>query len=720
LKAIKALDVSRPVHYEAFGIGERNPADVDSRMYTGVAEVEKIATDSKYTKPFYMCEYAHAMFNSMGSLGDYNDVFDKYPNLMGGAIWEWEDQGIWNRRDPKRQFLAFGGGFGDFPNDHYFIHKGVVFSDRSPKPHYPEMKHVYQWIGITADDVVAGTVKIRNKYAFINLDRFKGHWILSEDGTVMDKGEIGILDVAPGAEKSVAIGFKKFTPKPGAEYDLRISFTLNQDELWAKAGYEIAAEQLKLPIQIPAVVETSTDAAAVHLQDDGNTIVVAGKNFSVTFDKTTGTISQLARDGKNLLIAGGGPRLNLWRAPHQKDDMWAYKDWHNSGLDDLQWTVTHISASPVSDAIVRVETTVKGAGKNSFSVIHSATYTVYGDGSIAVNNAVLPQGRKIPLARMGVRLQLDKSFNQFTYLGRGPMENYSDRKRGSDFGLYSSTVREQLTPYAKPMECGNHENIRWAALTGKNLPALMVQADESDLQVSALPYTDEIMTPIEYSVDLPESTSSVLNVATRTLGVGSNGCGPRPFEPYMLWSTPENFSYVLRLLPAGKNDLPATGRLAAPKDRVKPAMPAQEASKSIPGKVIAASSFESGEGDPEHAVDGNTETFWHSRWSNNEAQPPHFLVIDYAQPLDIGGLHYTARSDMDNGHVKDYELYASLDGQEWGKPIARGHFRQDSPEETIHLSIPVRARYLKFVMLSEQHGRPFASVAELNVEVAKP
>ena len=330
--------------------------------------------------------------------------------------------------------------------------------------------------------------------------------------------------------------------------------------------------------------------------------------------------------------------MNLWRAPHQIDDLWAYKDWHSSGLDHLTWSVMSLSATPVSDKAVRVDSTVKGTGKNNFSVIHSATYTVYGDGLIAVDNAVLPQGRKIPLARMGVRLQLEKAFDHFTYLGRGPMENYSDRKRGSDFGLYSSTVREQMTPYAKPMECGNHENVRWAALTGKNLPTLMVQADENDLQVSALPYADEVMTPIEYSVDLPESTGTVVNVATHTLGVGSNGCGPRPLEPYMLWSTPDSFSYLMRLLPAAQNDLPATGRLAAPKDRVKPAMPAHEAVQSVPGKVMAASSFESGEGDPEHAVDGNPDTFWHSRWSSNEAQPPHFLVLDFARPLEIAGL----------------------------------------------------------------------------------
>ena len=217
------------------------------------------------------------------------------------------------------------------------------------------MKRVYQWIGITADDLTNGSVKIRNKYAFINLDRFKGQWTLSEDGAVIDKGGFEKLDLAPGMEKSVTLGFKKFAPKSGAEYDLRISFTLAQAELWAKAGYEIAAEQLKLPVQIPAVAKNSTDMAAVRLENVDNTITITGKGFSVVFDKTTGMISKMVCDGKNLLIAGGGPQLNLWRAPHQKDDMWAYKDWHTSGLDELQWSVTHIEATQLSDGTVRIQ-----------------------------------------------------------------------------------------------------------------------------------------------------------------------------------------------------------------------------------------------------------------------------------------------------------------------------------------------------------------------------
>ena len=780
LNAIKALDTSRPTHYEPFGIGSRNPADVDSEMYTGVRDVESIATRTNLTKPFYMCEYAHAMFNSMGSIGEYNDVFDKYPSLMGGAIWEWEDQGIWNDRDKNHQFMAYGGGFGEFPTDHYFIHKGVVFSDRSPKPHYPEMKRAYQWIGIEAEDLATGKVKIRNKYAFINLDKYKAQWTLSEDGETLDQGSWGTLDLAPGAEKVLTATFKQLTPKPGAEYDLRVSFTLAKRELWAKAGYEVAAAQLKLPLQAPAVAAVPEKMKPLKLDDSNGQITITDDGFSVVFDKATGTISQLGRGQVNLLTAGGGPRLHLWRAPHRNDDMWAYRDWQNSGLENLAFRTATIRASQAGPATVQVEAVLKAEGKRGFSVTHSALYTVYGDGSIAVDNAVTPEGRRIPLARLGVRLLLNPGLDQFTYLGRGPMENYADRKRGFDLGLYRSSVREQMTPYAKPMECGNHEDVRWAALSGSGLPTLMAQADGGSLQASALPYTDEVMTPIEYTIDLPGSTNTVLVLAARTLGVGSNGCGPRPLDPYIVWSEPAAFSYVLRLLPSGQKELPAIGRMAAPQNRIKPVVGSRSAGGQVsltcatPGArieysadgaawqvyngpfdfaggnlalrasaegslpfqgglvldeakgrthgkwtIVAASSFEPGEGEPIHAIDGDPDTFWHSRWSGEPARPPHHLVIDFGKLLNVAAILYTARKEMANGHVRDYEIYLSDNPQEWGSPAAKGRFRRNAEEETIRLSQPVKARYLKFVALSEQSGQPFATIAELDVEEAK-
>ena len=779
LKAVKALDTSRPTHYERFGDGAGNPADVDSHMYTHWTQVERIAQDPKLTKPFYMCEYAHAMNNSMGSIGEYNDVFDKYPSLMGGAIWEWQDQGLWNRRDPNHVYLAYGGGFGEVPNDHYFIHKGVVFADRSPKPHYPEMKKAYQWIGITEDDLAAGKVKIRNKFAFIPLSGFAGEWSVIGDGTEVGHGALPKLAIAPGAEQTVTLPLPSIVAKPGVEYFMRVSFKLEHDELWAKAGHEIAWQQLKLPASVPAPVADAGSMKPVTFKQDVSAIAVSGSGFAVTFDKATGFISSLERDGKNLLPANGGPRLHLWRAAHRTDDMWAFNDWKRYGLIEPQWKVVSLAAQQVGPAAVRVTASLELAGQGGLQISHTAAYTIFGDGSVAVDNSVIPQGKKIPFARLGVRLLLDPALDQFAYLGRGPMENYADRKRGSDVGLYASTVRGNMTPYAKPMECGNHEDVRWAAVSGKGLPGLMAQAEAGGvLQAGVLPYTDEQMDPVEYTVDLPPSAASVLVIATHTTGVGSNGCGPRPADEYIVWSTPATFSYVLRLLPAGA-DLPQSGRVQAPANRVKPVLAARDFNGNVTltsetagakieyamtgaawqtyttpfaaqdamqlsvragadgmmgfdgtialGKLdhrakwkVTASSYEKGEGEPGNAIDGQNGTFWHSRWSKDATEHPHWLVVDFGQPLTVASVTTLPRQGSNaNGRVKDYEIYVSADGKQWGTPVAKGSWKNSGNEQTAKFKAPAKGRYLKLVALNEVTGQKFASIAELDVQEVK-
>ncbi len=561
LKAVEELDPSRPTHYEPFGSGASLPAAIESHMYTSVAELETAATDPNRTKPFYLCEYSHAMNNSMGSVGEYNDLFDKYPKLMGGAIWEWEDQGIWNRRDPNHPFLAYGGGFGDFPNDKFFIHKGVVFSDRSLKPHYPELKRAYQWISFTPLDLAQGRIGIRNRYAFTNLKKFTLHWTLSEDGVPVDQGDLSSLDLAPGASTEITIPYKKVAAKPAREYFLQISFNLATPEIWAKQGYEVATAQFVLPVE--KTLETSIAAKSnLSFTEDANQIQVTGEKFSVSFDKAQGLISQITRDQLSLLAQGGGPKLYLWRAPHRNDDVWASKEWDTYGINTLQPNVVSIKASQLSPTAVRVESVIVEKGQAGWSATHKAVYTVSGDGSILVKNSFTPEGPRIPLARVGVRLMLDKRYDQFTYLGRGPMENYSDRDRGSDVGLYSSSVREQLTPYSKPMEAGNHEDTRWVALAGKGLPPLMAVSVGNLMQVSALPYTDEQLDREAYSVDLPPTSATVLTLDARTLGVGSNSCGPRPLDRYVIWSDPSEFTYLLRVLPAGRQDYSSAGRIA--------------------------------------------------------------------------------------------------------------------------------------------------------------
>jgi beta-galactosidase len=547
LKVIKGIDSTRPTHYQGFGIGKNNPADMDSEMYTDVENLDKHANDKSLTKPFYLCEYAHAMFNSMGSVDIYNDLFDKYPQLLGGAIWEWQDQGIYNNRDPKHPITAFGGGFGEYPNDQYFIHKGVVFSDRSLKPHYPELKHAYQWISIKAKDLKNGVVTIKNRYQFINLNGFTAKWDLSEDGNVLSAGNLAVGLINPGSEKDIKIPFK-VNPKPGAEYFLRVSFDLATDKMWAKKGFEVAAQQLQLPIAVPVAVDRSK-GGALTLNDSKDEIKVKGSGFSLEFDKTKGTFTKIEKNGENLIKENGGPMLHLWRAPHRKDDMWAYEDWEKSGLKNLSWVATDIKSTQTTTNEVVINATLTGTGKNNFVVNHKVTYTINGKGAILVDNDVtFNNNPKLVLARIGVRLFLNKQFDQFDYLGRGPMENYGDRKSGFDVGHYFSSVSKQLTPYEKPMECGNHEDVRWANVTSANGLGINITKKSELLQIAALPYSDEEMTDVEYKIDLPKSSGTVLCISHKTLGVGSYGCGPRPLEQYRVYAKPTTFSYQIELL----------------------------------------------------------------------------------------------------------------------------------------------------------------------------
>jgi beta-galactosidase len=548
LAEVKRVDPTRPTHYQGFGVGKNNPADIESDMYTNLKQVENYAQPDSLTKPFYLCEYAHAMFNSMGSVDEYNNLFDKYPTLLGGAIWEWQDQGVWNRRNPEHPIIAFGGGFGEYPNDRYFIHKGVVASDRSLKPHYPELKHAYQWIAVTPKDIKNGIITVKNRYQFINLDGFVGNWQLSENGVVTTKGNFDIGKINPGEQKDIKVPYTIVSKlKPGAEYFLRISFTSVADKLWAKKGFEAAWQQLEIPVIATTPVTDPTAQQALELSNSTNEVKVKGKDFKIEFDKKTGTFTKLEKNGNNVLADNGGPMLHLWRAPHRNDDMWADRGWVKNGIKTISWVTDNVNAVQEAKGKVVITASLTGTGKQGFTVHHKVTYTITGNGVIKADNDVSFSDPNVVLARLGVRLFLKTDMDQFAYFGRGPMENYNDRKSGFDVGVYSSTVLQQVTPYEKPMENGNHEDIRWAKLSGKNGAELTVKRNGGLLQVSAQPHSDEEMEPVEYKIDLPKSKATVLTISAHTMGVGSNSCGPKPLPQYTVYSKPDSFSYELHL-----------------------------------------------------------------------------------------------------------------------------------------------------------------------------
>ncbi len=544
LAKIRSIDPGRPTHYQGFGIGAENPADMDSEMYTDLPSLLRHAQDTTLVKPFYLCEYAHAMFNSMGSVDEYNNLFDNYPSLLGGCIWEWQDQGIYNRIDPGHPITAYGGGFGEVPNDRYFIHKGVVFSNRSPKPHYPELKHAYQWIAVRAASD-AGSIRVLNRYQFTNLDQFLGSWTLAADGKIVDSGKIGTLHIRPGDSMLVKLRLPKLA-KTEHEYILRTSFTTNKKTLWAPAGYEVAEQQLVLSEFRNTAARSSAGLPAVQVTSDDKGIVAAGKDFNIIFSKTSGRIVSITRNGHELLAEGGGPLLHLWRAPHQKDDMWAYPEWQKLGITELNWHVQQLQFKQNDNGSLLVTAELEGKGKEGFWVRHTAGYTIEASGKISVTNDLSFSRNDIPLARIGARILLKNEYNHFTYYGRGPMENYADRKQGSDIGIYQSAVLDQQTPYEKPMECGNHEDVRWAELQSET-GGIKVGSNGQALQVSALPYKDEEMVPVEYRIDLPQPSCTSLCISAQTLGAGSWGCGPKPLDQFIPKSVNQQFSYELEL-----------------------------------------------------------------------------------------------------------------------------------------------------------------------------
>lgn len=755
LKAIEAIDPTRATHYEPFGEGAGNPASIDSHMYTQTADLDRIANDPKLTKPMYLCEYAHAMNNSMGAMDDYNERFDKYPALMGGAIWEWEDQGLWNRRDPKWAYIAYGGGFGDVPNDHYFIHKGVVFSDRTPKPHFAEAKRTYQWISFT--DLVGGKVRVKNRYSFTDLSRFDFKWTIVSDGGTVATGAIPAFSLAPGQERTLQLALPKIQAVAGRSYYLDLAATQKEDEKWAEKGYDVANAQFAMSAA-PAIATVPKGTVQAQKTSDGD-IQIKGGDFALTFDHATGTLSELSEGGKNILLPGGGPQLHLWRAQHRNDDNWAAGGWDNAGLKDLKPEVLGLDVVKGANGEAVVSSSVRYVGRNGFSALHLARYTVYGDGTVAVDNGVSPSDPKLTLARVGVRMLLDPGMSSLNYFARGPMENYSDRKSGSDIGRYSSTVDEEMTPYPKPQECGNHEDMKWLSLAGKNGEALVVAADGAPLQFSALPYRDEEMEDVPYRVDLPRSTATVLIVSGRTLGVGSASCGPRPSPECRLGGTPRAFSYVLRLgrdarptaLPKrggvpilvsrgsdGRVTLSSDGPIETSTDGLawtayRGSLTAERpmrlgvrtagftgaiAVEPPPAKLAwtaTASDFEASEGNPQNALDNNTSTFWHSRYSPSAVPAPHTLTVDLVKPESVGRVILTPRGDMANGRIRGYEIALSDDGKTFAT-VKRGELPNRGERQTVRLDAPRRARYVRLTVLSDWSNAGLATLAEFDIE----
>lgn len=724
---LKTLDTSRPVQYER----NNDIVDMGSNQYPSVAWVKGAATgkyDIKY--PFHISEYAHSMGNAVGNLADYWEAIESSNYICGGAIWDWVDQALTNYTPDGKPYAAYGGDFGDFPNDGQFVMNGIIFADRSVKPQYYEVQKVYQ--NIKVKKLSFDTFQITNKSYFEPMEGYEGVWKLYRNGELVEERSFDVSPLKPQKKGVVTIAPKRMDSK--SEYIVVIEFRQAADKPWAKQGFVQAREQFVIQEagQKPAIA-TVAEGNALELSPDQKMIV--GKDFSVMFDFDKGTIETL-RYGNNTIIENSGLALNAFRA-FTNNDRWAYQQWFAKGLHNLQHKALAKSVKANADGSYSYSFTVQSQAPNAakieggtasgrnkiveltdrpftdadFRFVTNQVFTVYPDGSIEVQASIASNDDFVNLPQLGYLVTMPKTYFRFTYYGRGKQDNYPDRKSGAFLGIYESDVLKEVGNFPKPQDVGHHQDSRWAALTNmRGAGAIFVGTQPMD--VAALPYTAQEMTLAGHPFELPNPSATYLQLNIATTGVGGNSCGPTPLQRDRVMATQHRFGFIIR---------PAQAKLAEAANvsasTEAPAFVAGLINRStIPMKVIFASSEEVGAGNATHLVDGNPNTIWHSAYSVTVAKHPHWVDFDLSKEVSFKGISYLPRTDeAGNGDVKDFSISVSDDAKTW-KEVHKGSFSQNrgTPQQVLFKS-PVKARYVRFTALSEQYGQDFASGAEFGL-----
>ena len=540
---IRSVDRSRLVHYER--AGESKVMDVVSEMYPTVRHLEDEGRRTDDPRPFFMCEYAHAMGNGPGNLKEYWETIRAYPRLAGGCVWEWVDHSVRRRTADGQEWFAYGGDFGDFPNDNNFCIDGLNFPDRKPYPGLIELKKVYEPLEVRAVDLSAGKIAIRSRQVFASLAHLRADWQVLRAGDVLEQGSLAALDIPAGEEREFSLPYHLPAVEAGEECWLNLSFRLTQDTLWARRGHEAAFAQLELPAPVKgsATLLLRAEMPALHLETGSRQLLLSGEDFRLAFDVFHAELTSWQVHGKELLARG--PRLNLWRAPTD-NDVHIAKEWQAAGYHRLQNRVEDFRLLRSEKTCIALESSAVLAGyalAPAFRV--KSTYTLYGSGDLTIRTALAPLNPLPDLPRVGLEIHLVGGLERFTWYGRGPHENYIDRKESAPVGVYSGSVDEQYVPYVLPQETGNKSDVRWAAVTGPHGLGLLA-VGQPLLNVSALHYTALDLTAASHTYELKRRPETILNLDALQCGLGSNSCGPGPLPQYLFAAQPLEFSVRLR------------------------------------------------------------------------------------------------------------------------------------------------------------------------------
>ena len=523
---MKSLD-DRPVHYESYD----NVSEIQSFMYPDVDETRTVGNNSD-SRPFFLCEYAHAMGNAVGNLQEYWDVIESSKRTIGACLWDWVDQAINKQGRPDTEFYH-GGDFGT-PNDGDFCNNGLVTPDRKPTAKLAEVKKVYQYVKFKSMNLERRELTIYNAYAFVNLNNFNFSWSLLKNGSEIEKGTIENVNLNPLETGKYTINYSASTGND--EYVLQFYATLKQKTSWAEAGHLVASEEFIL--KKGQATETPNLTASLSLEDNGSDIIVRGNNFQMTVNKTSGILTSLKYNKSEIIYKQTGFSFNPYRYVR------------NDYIKDISYTLaeiaTGVSYSVSGDYKKATITTERNAAVGSRRFPYKIVYTVYPDGSIDVKTDISLGTR---VRRIGLQVSISPEYENMEWYGRGPHENYIDRKRSAFLGIYKNTVTGMEENYLTPQSMGNREDLRWLILSNVEGSGIKITSNDQP-SFSALHFEDQTLVDAMHLFKLPglRLPEIFLNINYMQMGLGNASCGPGQLPEYL---TPEsgNVSYSFTIIP---------------------------------------------------------------------------------------------------------------------------------------------------------------------------
>lgn len=537
----KEMDPTRPIHYE----GKNPVADMDSRMYPSVDDMMR--QDQQDTdKPYFLCEYAHAMGNAIGNLEEYWDYIEnKSQRMIGGCIWDWVDQGINKYGEPKERYY-YGGDFGDKPNDLDFVCNGITTPDRRITAKLLEVKKVYQYVKFRPIALVSGKIEVENRYDFTNLNEFDIKWEVYKDGERVQSGTIESPNLDPDEKAIITIPFNR-SFETGKEYLLNIDCALKNNTSWASKGHVIASEQFALNDR-PAVaaINTSALAGTLSVSETGNSLAINGSGFGLMFDTSNGIMTSLKYNGKEFIYNNKGLNLNWYRSV--SNDKYASQDYYETTYKAPVFAYKMDESNKSVKIIVSSTATILNDKKAE--IPYSVQYTVFANGTIDVDASFSKPSNGDIVHRLGLQMILPQEYENIKYYGRGPHENYSDRKTSAFIGLYDTTVKGmEEEHYVRLQSMGNREDVRWFSLTDNTGKGLKITSKDR-LSFSAFHFSDADAWKGKHDFRLDEIRKPEVYLSLDCIqqGVGNASCGPLPLSKYMIPAS-QMLGYSFRMEP---------------------------------------------------------------------------------------------------------------------------------------------------------------------------